>query len=295
MSTDVQLKGDSLRRQMDASATYAATHDLELVEDLRDIGTSAFKGANVAGGALGRFLKAASGGKVPRGSYLLVESLDRISRQEIRKSLSLFLQIIEAGINIVTLTDRRVFNQEKCELEDLMMSLLVMSRAHEESIRRLPRVRFVNKTLRSFETANTHDSHRLATFANRAFARALTSGSQPMANFKSGACVSRGAPISRRAVWRSPFRARFTTRSDVCSGGSGLARSAAAETSSPIMMESTITTAAVPPAKTWPPCRFTRREPGWILERVGMDGVLSIIGSVRVSRARGEKLRMPFT
>ena len=132
MSTDVQLKGDSLRRQMDASATYAATHDLELVEDLRDIGTSAFKGANVAGGALGRFLKAASGGKVPRGSYLLVESLDRISRQEIRKSLSLFLQIIEAGINIVTLTDRRVFNQEKCELEDLMMSLLVMSRAHEE-------------------------------------------------------------------------------------------------------------------------------------------------------------------
>ena len=140
MSTDVQLKGDSLRRQMDASASYAAAHDLELVEDLRDIGISAFKGANVAGGALGRFLKAASGGKVPRGSYLLVESLDRISRQEIRKSLSLFLQIIEAGINIVTLTDRRVFNQEKCELEDLMMSLLVMSRAHEESLTKSRRV-----------------------------------------------------------------------------------------------------------------------------------------------------------
>ena len=140
MSTDVQLKGDSLRRQMDASATYAATHDLELVEDLRDIGISAFKGANVAGGALGRFLKAASGGKVPRGSYLLVESLDRISRQQIHKSLSLFLQIIEAGINIVTLTDRRVFNQEKCELEDLMMSLLVMSRAHEESLTKSRRV-----------------------------------------------------------------------------------------------------------------------------------------------------------
>ena len=121
MSTDGQLKGDSLRRQMDELAKYAAANDLELVEDLRDIGIAAFKGANVADGALGRFLKAAGDGKVPRGSYRLVESLDRISRQEIPKSLSLFLQIIQADITIVTLTDRRVFNQDKCELEDLMM------------------------------------------------------------------------------------------------------------------------------------------------------------------------------
>src|SRR6266404_9298254 len=93
MSTDLQLKGDSLRRQLEASAAYAVTHDLELVDEsrLEDIGVSAFKGANVAEGALGRFLAAVESGKVPNGSYLLVESLDRISRQEIKASLALFL------------------------------------------------------------------------------------------------------------------------------------------------------------------------------------------------------------
>jgi DNA invertase Pin-like site-specific DNA recombinase len=135
MSTDLQLKGDSLRRQLEASAAYAATHDLELVDEsrLEDIGVSAFKGANVAEGALGRFLDAAKAGKVPTGSFLLVESLDRLSRQEVRKSLAIFLSIVDAGVNIVTLADNRVYTAQKTELVDLLTSLVIMSRAHEES------------------------------------------------------------------------------------------------------------------------------------------------------------------
>jgi DNA invertase Pin-like site-specific DNA recombinase len=135
MSTDLQLKGDSLRRQLEASAAYAAMHDLELVDEsrLEDIGVSAFKGANVAEGALGRFLDAAKAGKVPAGSFLLVESLDRLSRQEVRKSLGIFLSIVDAGVNIVTLADNRVYTAQKTELVDLLTSLVIMSRAHEES------------------------------------------------------------------------------------------------------------------------------------------------------------------
>ncbi|MCZ4090631.1 hypothetical protein [Sinorhizobium psoraleae] len=46
MSSDIQLRGDSLRRQTEASKKYAAENDLELIEDfkLEDIGVSAFKG-----------------------------------------------------------------------------------------------------------------------------------------------------------------------------------------------------------------------------------------------------------
>jgi DNA invertase Pin-like site-specific DNA recombinase len=40
---------------------------------------------------------------------LLVESLDRLSRQEVRKSLTLLLQIIDSGIVLVTLADGRIF------------------------------------------------------------------------------------------------------------------------------------------------------------------------------------------
>ena len=135
MSTDVQLRGDSLRRQLEASSDYAAKHGLELVEEsrLQDIGISAFKGANVSDGALGRFLKAIERKKIPQGSFLLVESLDRLSRQEIRKSLTLFLRIIDAGVNIVTLADNRVYTAQKTELQDLLISLVIMSWAHEKS------------------------------------------------------------------------------------------------------------------------------------------------------------------
>src|SRR5262245_16286197 len=142
MSTDLQLKGDSRRRQLEKSTTYAANHGLTLASEaqLEDIGISAFKGANVKGGALGKFLEAVTGGQIERGSYLLVESLDRLSRQEVLKSLSLLLSIIDAGISIVTLGDGRVYSPDTTDETDLIMSLIIMSRAHDESVTKSRRV-----------------------------------------------------------------------------------------------------------------------------------------------------------
>jgi DNA invertase Pin-like site-specific DNA recombinase len=135
MSTDPQLLGDSRRRQLEASRAYAATHGLELAEgaELEDIGISAFKGANVSEGALGTFLEAVRSGSVKSGSYLLVESLDRLSRQQILSAQSLFLSIVQAGIHLVTLADGRVYRAGTTDLGDLIVSLVIMSRAHEES------------------------------------------------------------------------------------------------------------------------------------------------------------------
>ncbi len=81
-STVEQIKGDSLRRQTTASAQYAAANGLELDTSLnaQDLGVSAFSGANFESGALGKFITAIDEGRVARGSYLLVESLDRLSR-----------------------------------------------------------------------------------------------------------------------------------------------------------------------------------------------------------------------
>ena len=69
MSTDAQLKGDSHRRQLETSDRYIADNGLELIERLSDLGVSAFRGANVEYGALGRFLQAVREGKVEAGSY----------------------------------------------------------------------------------------------------------------------------------------------------------------------------------------------------------------------------------
>jgi DNA invertase Pin-like site-specific DNA recombinase len=135
LSSPEQMKGHGAARQLEASRAYAATHNLDLAENdvLSDLGISAYKGANIREGALGRFLDAVRSKKVAPGSTLIVESLDRISRQEIKKALALFLELINSGITIVTLSDNRVYAPDKTELVDLISSLVILSRANEES------------------------------------------------------------------------------------------------------------------------------------------------------------------
>lgn len=135
MSTDLQLKGDSRRRQLAASKAYAEANGLDLAEDaqLEDIGISAFKGANIKEGAFGKFLDAVKEGSVEKGSYLLVESLDRLTRENILAAQTLLLNVIQSGIILVTLQDQRVYRAESTNIVDLITSLVIMERSHDES------------------------------------------------------------------------------------------------------------------------------------------------------------------
>jgi DNA invertase Pin-like site-specific DNA recombinase len=136
-STPEQAQGDSARRQIDLATRYAATHGLALDDTLRlhDEGISGFRGANVRRGALGQFLKAVDDGDVPEGSFLLVENLDRLSRQNPWDAFPLFQQIIGAGVTVVTLFDGKVYSQEDLRANPMRIleSLFVMVRANEES------------------------------------------------------------------------------------------------------------------------------------------------------------------
>jgi DNA invertase Pin-like site-specific DNA recombinase len=134
-STPEQLKGDSLRRQLEASRKYAKEHDLELDESMQDLGLSGFHGINRIRGALGRFLQLVEEGKIQKGSYLIVESLDRISREEVDDAYDQFRGIIKSGITIVTLKDGMTYSKEsmKSNWEQLIFSISIMARAFEES------------------------------------------------------------------------------------------------------------------------------------------------------------------
>lgn len=139
-----QAQGDSLRRQTAAARAYAAEHGLELDDGLtfRDLGVSAFRGANATEGALAAFTQAVDDGRVAPGSYLLVESLDRLSRDKIMKALNRFSALLERGIVVVTLQDGKAYTAESLNnIADLMLSLLVMARAHEESETKSRRIR----------------------------------------------------------------------------------------------------------------------------------------------------------
>lgn len=110
-SSPEQMKGDSLRRQTEASEKYAREHGLTLDHSLhlQDLGISAFHGKHATHGALAGFFAAIQGGRVPPGSTLLVESLDRLSRQNPTDALTQFLSIINAGVTVVTLMGTRWF------------------------------------------------------------------------------------------------------------------------------------------------------------------------------------------
>lgn len=143
MSTDAQLKGDSLRRQIEKTRQFASEQGLVLDEafELKDIGLSAFDGTNVEKGELGKFLQAVKSGQVEKGSYLIVESLDRLSRQKVNQSLRMLLDLLDAGINVATLIDRRTYTPESSDPFELMMSVALMARANDESLHKSERVR----------------------------------------------------------------------------------------------------------------------------------------------------------
>jgi len=152
MSTRKQLRGDSLRRQLERSRAFADEHGLILDDSLRDIGVSAWKGKNFRSGALGKFLAMVENGEIPKGSYLLIESLDRLSREAVPDALTLFMALINAGIVIVTLGlgDRQIYSRDslKGDWTKLIIGLAVMSRGHEESQTKSERIRAANRRKR---------------------------------------------------------------------------------------------------------------------------------------------------
>ncbi len=136
-SSVAQAAGDSLRRQNDETVKYVTEHGLILDQHLsfRDLGVSAFDRSNIQRGALGSFLKAAQDGKVPVGATLIVESLDRLSRAQVLDALEVFIAILNVGLNIVTLIDRQRYSRESvaANFGQLLTSIVIMQRAHEES------------------------------------------------------------------------------------------------------------------------------------------------------------------
>jgi DNA invertase Pin-like site-specific DNA recombinase len=87
-------------------------------------------------------------GRIEPGSYLIVESLDRLTRQNARQALTLFLEFLNHGLNVVTLIDRRIFTPDSDHME-LMMSIMLMARANNESTTKSERLQAVWKNKRA--------------------------------------------------------------------------------------------------------------------------------------------------
>lgn len=142
-SSGRQAKGHSLERQSEKARRWCAEkgHVLDETLALADLGVSAYSGANASRGALAGFLEAVKTGRVQKDSILLVESLDRLSRAALPEAVSLLTAIVRAGVRVVSLIDGHEWNNKTIEdTTSFMLSVLLFSRAHEESSTKADRV-----------------------------------------------------------------------------------------------------------------------------------------------------------
>lgn len=123
-SSPEQAEGDSLRRQTAKARNWCKENGYTLdPSTYKDKGVSAFKGKNAIRGKLGLFLEACKRGKIQKGAVLLVENLDRLSRQGILEASVLLRDILEY-VDIVTLipTPRRL-TKDADEMEVLICAV----------------------------------------------------------------------------------------------------------------------------------------------------------------------------
>ena len=135
MSTKEQKEGH--RRQLKMSNDYIRKNGLELDTsiDLTDIGQSAYHGAHKSKGQLGKFLELVNEGRIPAGSVLIVEHLDRLSREQVSTALEQFIAILNRQIKIVTLKDGKEYTKDSISKDwtQLIISITYMAKAHQES------------------------------------------------------------------------------------------------------------------------------------------------------------------
>ncbi|EPF2604196.1 TPA: recombinase family protein [Yersinia enterocolitica] len=135
-SSPIQQYGDSLKRQNRLVEEWLEVNPDYLLDDLtyKDLGISAYHGTHATRGAFSDFMDAVEGGYIEYGTALLVESLDRLSREKIGEATERLKSILKAGIDVVTLSDHTHYTKDS--LDDpysLIKAILIAQRANEES------------------------------------------------------------------------------------------------------------------------------------------------------------------
>jgi DNA invertase Pin-like site-specific DNA recombinase len=133
-----QAKGDSVRRQDEAAASWCKRNGVTLDTSitLHDLGKSAYTGKhrqNPDRHALAAFLKLVESGKVPRGSCLIIENLDRLTREHLQPALLLVLNLLQGGIRIVQLKPAEMVFDDQSDTMPVMMMIMELARGHGES------------------------------------------------------------------------------------------------------------------------------------------------------------------
>ncbi|HWD41741.1 MAG TPA: recombinase family protein [Fimbriimonas sp.] len=141
-STPKQEKGASKERQLEDCQAFCARRQWPIADTIQDLGRSAWTGAHLTAGNLGKFAERVRAGEVPPGSVLVVEKLDRLSRQDPRTTQRWMEDLCAKGLSIATVSGDRVYDDAGLRT-DLMGTFEILMRAklaHDESTQKSERV-----------------------------------------------------------------------------------------------------------------------------------------------------------
>jgi DNA invertase Pin-like site-specific DNA recombinase len=124
-----QGQGSSIERQLEEAQSVCLEKGWKLVDLPADRGLSGFTGANKHRGALGLFLRKVTSGDVEKGSVLIIEKLDRFSRNEVDLVLPDFLALLQSGVEIFSCIDKTHYTLTLIRANPMMLNYAVMGMA----------------------------------------------------------------------------------------------------------------------------------------------------------------------
>jgi DNA invertase Pin-like site-specific DNA recombinase len=134
-SSKEQAEGRSLDRQLKLARSFCKRHGYTLDDrTFVDEGVSGWTGANATHGDLGVFLGMVEEGRIPRGSILIIEKLNRLSRLPPHEANAVIMAIVNAGVDIATTSPEQVFTRSNIGTLATWLPLqIAQCLAHQES------------------------------------------------------------------------------------------------------------------------------------------------------------------
>lgn len=129
-----EQRGFSLERQQTLGGQFATERGWAVEKTITDEGRSAFHGANrYEGASLHEFEIEARNG-LHQGKVLVVENIDRLSRQGAKAAAQLIWALNENGVDVATYHDAHIYRASASgEMLDIFKLVILAQQAHDES------------------------------------------------------------------------------------------------------------------------------------------------------------------
>ena len=142
ISSRQQQEGGGIDRQVANCRRYCHENSFQITDEMYDIAESAFTGKNIKNGEFGRFIKDVDVGLIKTPCRLVVDDLDRISRDEPLEALMTYKTLLDSGVQIIDVHDGKIYDKEimKSDPTLLLSPFLKFMQSHAESSSKSNRV-----------------------------------------------------------------------------------------------------------------------------------------------------------